>query len=138
MCSGVIVSRATIAVPGSFTEGVLLPPFAPLAPPATAPPSAHTSKLAHTIRHADAIFSIPRIYMLFLPPRGARLESFFFVKVCKDCNGGPAPGSMRSVESAARECNHRWNSGHSRTCPAAQIYAEKGLCGDGRPRPSAE
>jgi hypothetical protein len=85
--------------------------------------------------------------MCFFFDQGALVrKASFFVKVCMDCNGGPAPGGMRSVESGARECNHRWNSGHARTCPPAQ----KPLCscfgcvgtdlfwGRARPRPFAE
>src|SRR5690348_13518262 len=82
MCSGVIVSSATNAGPGSFTEGALSPLEAP-APPAP-DPSAHPGRLKHTIRHAEMIFAIPCIFPCVFPDidrslpqqSGVRLEGF--------------------------------------------------------------
>ena len=91
MWSGVIVSSAANAGPGNFTDGVL---FAPLEPPA--PPSAQASRLAHTSRHAETAFSIPRIDR-FLPNKAARpLEACFF-EVCVNCKGGYGESYTRTA-----------------------------------------
>src|SRR5690242_13027029 len=70
MCSGLMVSRATNAGPGSLTDGVLG------APPAA--PSAQEGRLKHTTRNAEIILAIPCIVKV--SPRRAALvqENAFY------------------------------------------------------------
>src|SRR5271154_5082753 len=98
-----MVSSATNAGPGSFTDGA----FAPFAAPA--PPSAQIGRLRHTIRHTETTFGIPRINQVSPPNKTALDGKSLFVKVWEDCKGGCFPDVREVRPSGARECTHLWD-----------------------------
>src|SRR5450631_719692 len=102
MCSGVIVSSATNAGPGSLTEGAL----APFEPPAPAPPSAHASRLAHTIRQAETILSIPCINRSLPQQSGALAGRLLFLRSNRIVKDAPSAVVLRSSGGTARESTH--------------------------------
>src|ERR1700726_4451084 len=111
-----MVSSATKAGPGSRAVGAL-------DPPAPAPPSAHTSRLAHThtISPAEVILAIPCMIRFPPPTKRRPLEVQHFYEVLKEIVLDGSPRVVGEVEPrGARECTHPWNPAITQACPEEQ------------------